>query len=429
MDSLLSELAMKTASMVGRAAFGAASSLIVKQITEYIKKGASLDNNLNSKKRYNELVTMKHELQLKLNVLLPIVQYIEIMATNRTDSIIEYALPIVDEIKMMIEEFSLEGPYLKIEESKTTKAVEPLRKDTNSQIPLPTEINEKIRALLSNINGYLPILNLILSTIQNCSSSFQIHSTLPISKTIEASKLISSGLKITFPVTLFYLFKCSERPQNKSDFTWMEKVYKADLKIMTNQKYNRTINILRDFNDGRFHNEDEKEFEMQFDVSSIHKMFYSTSGLLLNIEDSNSAVLVLKITYKNEIEYYAVKMFEDSETVPESCSDSDSELELESDSAKSLVRRASDCETQLSTCKDIQQNNSENKKDDGSGIYLCSDIRLLEIILKLAGLESSMQKSHLLIPDEILLSYLAEHNSRSVSTSSAKFNSSSTLNS
>lgn len=92
----------------------------------------------------------------------------------------------------------------------------------------------------------------------------------------------------TFSITTYTTFSSS------TQIAWKEDMARATLSLFqTNKKYSYYLKLEENFNDGRYH--DDQPRVSTIDVSKITRLFFSASGKLLEIEDSKSPVLVVKI--------------------------------------------------------------------------------------------------------------------------------------
>lgn len=98
------------------------------------------------------------------------------------------------------------------------------------------------------------------------------------------------GIRIgpTFSITSYTTFSSS------TQIAWKEDMARAQLSLFqTDKKYSYYLKLEENFNDGRYH--DDEPRVSTIDVSKITRLFFSASGKLLEIEDSKSPVLVIKI--------------------------------------------------------------------------------------------------------------------------------------
>ena len=148
-------------------------------------------------------------------------------------------------------------------------------------------------------------------------------------KSAEPSTRVGSPFK----VKLYYLFAGNVRPKSVGDFTWKEEFTKCNaevIRIRNNNNGNEEegefcyeLVLTEDLNDGRYH----EEFDMgdrkkqketiaklgksnvtipgkvkRITVRNISRLYYNSSGSLLNIEESKSPVLVITVIKANRHE-------------------------------------------------------------------------------------------------------------------------------
>ncbi|KAH6578909.1 hypothetical protein BASA50_004636 [Batrachochytrium salamandrivorans] len=137
-----------------------------------------------------------------------------------------------------------------------------------------------------------------------------------------AIKLILGPLII---VKVYTLFESSSRSRSVVDWTWKEEYAKCHVRLCRYpNEYQYQLHLDQDLNDGRYHDPSEKPASSSklpvdgvdpvpltdssesgasfiagackhIPLAHIQRVFYTNSGKLLNIEDANSPVLVLKI--------------------------------------------------------------------------------------------------------------------------------------
>lgn len=116
-------------------------------------------------------------------------------------------------------------------------------------------------------------------SIENINNSKQHSRNSSISSTPKSINSIYNEQSINELTTSLSQIKLQESNSN----------YKNKL------KYSYILSIEEDFNDGRYHDENDNQIIKEIDVSVITKLFFSAAGKLLKIEESKSPVLVLKI--------------------------------------------------------------------------------------------------------------------------------------
>ena len=186
----------------------------------------------------------------------------------------------------------------------------------------------------------VPFINLAVTT-----SGVNISSTIPQnvspSRLLMASGMLSAGdtaycydpfkpaqIGQTFWLTLYMLFAGHSHRQelvSAKDLTWQEVMYKCRVNLQRvplfydeeegeaagdkhlraqskMHEYCYELSLVEDLDDGRVHDGDPQPYEdvaaaglrTRIPVHQISKMFYTTSGKLLGIEDSKSPVLLIK---------------------------------------------------------------------------------------------------------------------------------------
>jgi hypothetical protein len=269
----------------------------------------------------------------------------------------------------------------------------------------PDQVKLRLRRLLANVDEAIPSLHLSLRSIENKTGAAAVSP----SKLVQASDILRGGSDAVFTVKLYSLFAANQRAASADAFTWKEELHKAELVIKddhTKEKRDYHLQIVEDTDDGLYHDEGEAKQQLTVHVGQIERMYYTQSGQLLNIEDSKTPVLVLKVAKKlkvkteeetdehvvevkesapeivkeelQESDWYAVGLWSDQESVE---NDDDNEEEDENKEIKS---------------------SSSSVSSIGSNLSLL----LLESVIKLALLEITEQMNHLYASDELISLYM-----------------------
>jgi hypothetical protein len=270
-------------------------------------------------------------LSTKIRIISPAIDLVEIISARGNTSL-ESALTLTKDIRHGIE--------------KLGKRMEALSNQMAKRKTSPEEIKsviEDIKALLLKIEEAVPFINLAIST-SGVNISTSIPQNVSPSRLLQASGMLSAGdtaycydpfkpaqIGQTFWLTLYMLFAGhSHRQEHVSakDLTWQEVMYKCRVNLQRVplfydeeagdnagdkhlraqskiQEYCYELTLVEDLNDGRVHDtangtpepyEDVEKAGMRvrIPVHQISKMFYTTSGKLLGIEESNSPILLLK---------------------------------------------------------------------------------------------------------------------------------------
>ncbi|KAJ1975249.1 Ran-specific GTPase-activating protein 30, partial [Dimargaris xerosporica] len=117
-------------------------------------------------------------------------------------------------------------------------------------------------------------------------------------------------VKPHFKLTMYSLFTSSVRHKSRDDFTWKEEFPKCRAYLQrvrsTSLPYFYEFVVVQDLNDGRYHDDvsptrlaSTKRLrpgaKRIYPVTDIIRLHYSSSGQLLNIEDSKQPVLVMQV--------------------------------------------------------------------------------------------------------------------------------------
>lgn len=350
-----------------------------------------------------ELQRLLHTFEMKIDVLTPAIELLEI-SLSRGNHALESVLEMTDHLRTEIDHFNSKLSNLQ----STSASGDKLKREISDAVV-------QLKGLISQIDSVTGYLQLALSLVGGSVSS-HLAPGISASRLLQASALVSAvdrslrsgeakhctvGKDLYF--TLYRLFCASARPKEKSDFTWKEEyaVCKGHVERKRAAAYSYDLVLTEDLDDGRYHEEGEPPQSLRFSVSDLQRMYYTSSGKLLNIEGITSPVLVLKINASDASAYYALGLKPSAQS-----EDSDHE-ELEEKVAALTVVEA----------KPVTEEGAQELSVDEilpfppsrkSGQPQISTLSLFEYLLRLAAVEVSQQKSHLLVPDEMLARFLQE---------------------
>jgi hypothetical protein len=285
----------------------------------------------------------------------------------------------------------------------------------------PEQVKARLKRLLANVDDAIPSLHLSLRSIENKSGK---HTVSP-AKLVQASSILLGQQQGQFKVKLYSLFAANQRAASAEAFTWKEEYHKCDLVVVNKTKKAREeekrdygLIITEDLNDGLYHEEGEGKQQLEIDISHIERMYYTQSGELLNIEDSKSPVLVMKVLKKVDNSSEDEKVIEVKETAPEIIKEelqesdwyaiglSTDEEEDEDDDDDD----ENDSESTATAVKAVANNKKSAASTDnvssGTTIDIPMNLLLLESVIKLALLEISEQMNHLNASDELIALYM-----------------------
>lgn len=298
------------------------------------------DNVAEAEKR--SLERSQKRLQTKIQVINPAIDLIELVSARGNTSL-DSTLHLVSELKADILEFEKKVAVLN---ELAQKKVSPKERQLAAK-----EIQLYISDLLERIEESIPLISLALTTSGANLSSRMPDSVSP-GRFLQAGRFLSEAdskyedimsnidgqnkdtpkqqqpvtvqVGPTFTVIMYTIFygqarhvswkeefrRCNIRlwRVNKSGAEMLHKretdgegqlKYKKNTPSTANTegepKYQYMMSIDQSFKDGRYHDEEEKPLCMILDLTTVVRLFFSASGSLLQIDESNSPVLVLKL--------------------------------------------------------------------------------------------------------------------------------------
>ncbi|KAI7891764.1 RanGTP-binding protein-domain-containing protein, partial [Mucor mucedo] len=369
-EDLFGKLAMTTVTTVSRIALSHATNAAIRNVTSYVT--TQLPKN---KPDTREIRTLQRQLDLKIKNLKPTIDIIaRSVADGNRD--LEPALEMCNDLKQDIDDFA--------QQVNTVKE--------------PEQVKLRLKRLLSNVDDAIPSLHLSLRSIENKSGKV----TISPSKLIQASSILL-GKETKFKVKLYSLFAANQREASAEAFTWKEEFHKCDLvvKKIEQEKRDYELILTEDIDDGLYHEEGEERQKLIIDINRIQRMYYTQSGELLNIEDSKTPVLVVKVSKvkSQDDDSSDEKLIQIKETAPEIIKE-----ELQESDWYAIG---------LWTDEDNDSSDSEEEKPVSSSVStvsssseFTSNLLLLESVVKLALLEISEQMNHMYASDELISLYM-----------------------
>ncbi|KAJ2492823.1 Ran-specific GTPase-activating protein 30 [Coemansia sp. RSA 2050] len=294
MDELFSSLALQTVQLVGKAAFGAAGTLALKRVTDYVGHAQ------HAPEPQAKLERLLSRFEARLRIVTPAIDLVEIIAA-RGHSTLAGALHLTHALRRDILSLGASLP------------LSPRRPDST---PMEASLVGELQALLDKIDDTVPLLNLALTT-----SGAHLGGSLPEgispARLMQASSMLASAREgsmvgAPFVLRLYSLFGASVRPKSRHDFTWKEEFVKCRLCLWRLDRcLAYELRILEDTDDGRYHAEEERPQAAEWasamgsigvggrsivvPLERVATLYYTSAGSLLNIEDSTSPVLVLSV--------------------------------------------------------------------------------------------------------------------------------------
>ncbi|EPB92006.1 hypothetical protein HMPREF1544_01069 [Mucor circinelloides 1006PhL] len=369
LEDLFGKLAVTTVTTVSRIALSHATNAAIRNVTSYIT--TQLPKN---KPDTREIRALQRQLDLKIKNLKPTIDIIaRSVADGNTD--LEPALEMCNDLKSDMDDFAAKS------------------------MDNPDQVKARLKQLLANVDDAIPSLHLSLRSIENKTGTTAVSPA----KLIQASNILK-GKNAVFCVKLYSLFSANQRAASAEAFTWKEEFFKASLIVKSTGEFSYELAITEDTDDGRYHEEGEQEIK-RIDVSHIDRMYYTQSGELLNIEDSKSPVLVMKVNKHEKDDASKESVVEVKETAPEIARE-----ELQESDWYAVGLWTEEVVESDSDEEEEEEENTEKKSSSSSSKPLPFEnqlnLLLLESVVKLALLETTEQMNHINASDELITLYM-----------------------
>ncbi|KAL7268326.1 Ran-specific GTPase-activating protein 30 [Rhizina undulata] len=326
---LLNELIMDRSGII------VTSQFAIKQCGRYISSIQGRDRK--------ELQALQDRLETKIQIISPAIDLVEIISARGNTSL-DSALTLTKSLRHDMQELGVRLSELTAQgEGKSRR-----RKRDQSEIKA---VMDDIRDLLRKIEDAVPLISLAVTTSGVNISSNIPHNVSP-SRLLQASTLLTAGdtayslnpfdpaqIGTTFTLSLYMLFAGHSHRQeyvSAKDLTWQEVIYKCRVKLQRVplfydedsgvkegeggergvshlraqnkiDEYCYELCLVEDLDDGRVHEVEEGReppgpyeevqragLRTRIPIHQISKIFYTNSGKLLGIEESNSPILLIK---------------------------------------------------------------------------------------------------------------------------------------
>lgn len=334
MDEILSKASNQAMSFAIRSGISIASGFAIRTVSKFLDKIP-----VSEKAR---LEAAKSQLLTKITILSTSLDLIK-LAAARGNSVLDSTVDLVTDLQAEIDRFDLRmnniiNDLSNLNEKESVKHVE-----------------KGITDLLASINEAVPLITLSLVTcgvnIESAMkprispgrflqaahhinvSNERFNSRLP-TDTSECTVGPQFDLKLYSvfynPSRLRYVDKEGESLANNDlAVTWKEDFARANCQIVrvSDPSFKYEIRITENFDDGRYHDDDDVPNEKRFGISLVRKLFFSASGKLLRLEGSDSPVLTLKLLTDSGYEYVALGEISADSAADDDEEDSDSEYE------------------------------------------------------------------------------------------------------
>lgn len=279
----------------------------------------------------------------------------------------------------------------------------------------PDQVKAYLKRLLTNLDDAIPSLHLALRSIENETGK----NTVSPSKLVQASSILLGLQQGQFKVKLYSLFSANARAASAEAFTWKEEYHKCDLTVVSKTKKEKEeeekrdygLKIVENLDDGLYHEEGEGKQELHIDISHIKRMYYTQSGELLNIEESKSPVLVMKVLKKEDskTKEEEEKVVEVKESAPEIVKEELQEFDWYAIGLWTEEEEPEDddeSDSESSTAAEKKSSKSVSSPKAAAITDVPMNLLLLESVIKLALLEISEQMNHLHASDKLIALYM-----------------------
>lgn len=395
MDEFLAKAGSQAVSFAIKSGISIASSYAIKSIGKFISQIPQEDST--------KLEILRSQLETRIEIISFALDLIKLVASKGNTNL-EYTLNLTKGLRRDIDEFDnkVNELFKDIQENSTNKKLQSVKIKS---------LEVYMTNLLKQIENVTPFINLSLTT-----SGTNLSSTL--SKKISPNLLLNASNYIvennrhykvnpnvgpSFEVTLYTIFYNSSNIDNP--IIWKETMKRANvvIKRANDSKidgYNYTISIRQNFDDGRYHNEDEvRDHELVLNIGQIKKLVFNVSGRLLRLEENDNPVLILKTESDTtpdgnpSIKWYALGGYDEPEL-------SDSEDEEQEEVEEKEEEEEEDQNDTKDQFKDALDTCIRNE------LPVSRSVALLEYIIRLLSLQHNDEKSLLDITDERLSIYL-----------------------
>ncbi|PYH46560.1 RanGTP-binding protein, partial [Aspergillus saccharolyticus JOP 1030-1] len=340
MDAFLARLTQQAMNYAIRSGIAITAKYAIRQSSRLLK-------NVDNCEERDELLTLQHRLESKIQVISPAIDMIELIAARGNTSL-ESAVSLTKSLRWDIQALGQRLAKAATSEELYARGANPNHDRSQQQIEIQNIIRD-IKKLLVRIEDAVPLMNLAITT-SGAKLSTNLPSTVSPSRLLQASTFLTAGdtqysmspshavqIGPTFTLSMYMLFASHLRPHDEEgmrEATWKEVMHKARLKLRrvpmdmaTHPQHPQArhirlpgdarvdefayqVLIIEDLDDGRVHTYDEDEAQPEnfegvltaglreiLPIHQISKIFYADTGKILNIStegETNNPVLLLK---------------------------------------------------------------------------------------------------------------------------------------
>lgn len=421
-----------------RSGISLASGYAIKTLSKFLDKLPQDEKN--------SLSVTKSRLQTKITIITPAMDLIELISARGNTSL-DSTMELTRSLKHDIDEFEHQVDEIndKIVELGALGA-----KQGDSAKRAAEKVESYMKDLLFRIEEAIPLISLALTT-SGAHLSARLPDSVSPGRLLQAANYLSNAdlrfdagknavqVGPVFSLKLYSIFYGAHRVQAITDISWKEEHAKCRVwleRVKHDQMiYSYQLHIEEDLDDGRYHEQEELKAggrKRTIDVTAVTRLFFSASGRLLEIDGSNTPVLVLKLNslfqvvpdqpatldQYGQVEWLAFELYESEEDEDDDEDEQDeeeSETEDEDDDdAKSEEgkeqkkeeeekrRREEDDDLEAELAKKMMNLSLNGPPIDGPSLSL------LEYLIRLAALQANDQESMYQIDDERISLYLQD---------------------
>ncbi|RUS20443.1 RanGTP-binding protein-domain-containing protein [Jimgerdemannia flammicorona] len=242
LEDVFGKLAISTFSVVGKAAFGAAASVAMRNVADYI---ASSQTQSSTNKE--DIVTVKERLENKIRAVTPAIDLIE-MVSARGNTGLESVLAMSTQLRISIAHFgrTLESFNTllladSLETSTRARLTRSFSRERQQALDVANVV-QLMRALADRIDDIVPFLTLAIAA-SGATYGWSLPQSVSPSRLLQASSALadadrrararggSEPVGPVFKSKLYSMFQASARPKAAVDFTWKEEFSKCEVRV------------------------------------------------------------------------------------------------------------------------------------------------------------------------------------------------------
>ncbi|KAI9159596.1 hypothetical protein H9P43_008936 [Blastocladiella emersonii ATCC 22665] len=406
MEDLFSKLAIHAVTVAGKAAFGMAVSKAVKQLTDYATgdEGGAKGKKASAAKAVAPaaaaqpdddaavLDDLRAKLQQKVAILTPSIDLIQVVSAKSNNQGLHAVLSMADDLNAEIDELLA------------------TLNDTASP-PAAATVSARVRRILAKIEDAVPYINLALAVSGvrlGGEGGLSMHTLLNASRAVLSAGDGDAFMGTAFPCRVYRLFEASVRAEGLPNWTWKLEHLQSSAAVWRGAgKAGGDRVVVREMSPMP----GEAPQVLDFDVASLKAMFFTATGRLLNIPNSEPGrpVLVLHMDEYVAIEVLAPEDDDDDSDLDDDDSDDGGDSDGEKSKPKSSRPKAKDA---------VVAPPADPKRPWVAApmpTTSSTSLALLESILRLAALENTLGGvSHLDVPDDELWAHLSNNQTQGI---------------